>query len=122
MFFSEIIYYFIYFLFPLIIIKKYTVFHNLIILIFDNNITFDFHGDEIWKLILNIAFIFIVLFLLLVFNEIIEINCCGLQINTKNNIIKRAIIDSYVEREIENSSSDSNSSIDYEGYTMEMDD
>ena len=35
----------------------------------------------------------IILFILLIFNEIIEINCCGLQKNTKKNIIKRAEIE-----------------------------
>jgi hypothetical protein len=39
-----------------------------------------------------ICFIFI-LFMSLVFNEIIEINICGLSENTKRNIIKRAKID-----------------------------
>ena len=40
-------------------------------------------------IVLIIGFIFII-FLILIFNEIIEINCCGMQNNTKKNISKRA--------------------------------
>ena len=45
---------------------------------------------SIASLITIICFIFI-MFISLVFNEIIEINCCGLELNTKRNIIKRAL-------------------------------
>ena len=39
---------------------------------------------------LVIAFLIIILFLSLIFNEIIEVNLCGLSYNTKKNISKRA--------------------------------
>ena len=42
------------------------------------------------KSIIVIIFHILILFLSLIFNEIIEINCCGLSYNTKKNIINRA--------------------------------
>ena len=93
-FIFEIINYFIYYLFSLITIQKYTACHCLIILIFDVEITFLLDFKIKWRFILNITFFAIILFMLLVFNEIIEINCFGFQINTRNNISKRAQLDS----------------------------
>ena len=86
----EIIYYFIYYLFPLITIKIYTASHYLIILIFDFEVTFLVDKEIKWRFYLNIILFFIISFMLLVFNEIIELNCFGFQNNTKKNISKRA--------------------------------
>ena len=46
-----------------------------------------------WKMILVIICLLLILFLSLIFNEIFEINVCGLSDNTKRNISKRAMID-----------------------------
>jgi hypothetical protein len=46
-----------------------------------------------WKMIVVIICLLLILFLSLIFNEIFEINICGLSENTKLNISKRAIID-----------------------------
>ena len=51
----EIIYYFIYYLFPLITIQNFTACHYLIILIFDFEVTFYFDFDNMWKSILNMV-------------------------------------------------------------------
>ena len=90
----EIIYYFIYYLFPLITIQNFTACHYLIILIFDFEVTFYFDFDNMWKSILNMVLFVIILFMLLVFNEIIEINCLGFLKNTKKSISERAELDS----------------------------
>ena len=46
-----------------------------------------------WKMIVVIICLLLILFLSLIFNEIFEINVCGLSDNTKRNISKRAMID-----------------------------
>jgi hypothetical protein len=89
-FICEIIYYFIYYLFPLITIKNYNATHYLIILIFDFEVTFLLDIQIKWRFYLTIIIFFIILFMILVFNEIIELNCYGFQKNTKKNITIRA--------------------------------
>lgn len=89
----EIFYYFIYYLFPLITIQNYTACHYLIILIFDFEVTFLLDFNIKWRFALNIILFVIIFFMLLVFNEIIEINCFGFQKNTKKNISHRADLD-----------------------------
>ena len=49
--------------------------------------------EFIWKMIVVIICLLFILFLSLIFNEIFEINVCGLSDNTKKNISKRAVID-----------------------------
>ena len=49
--------------------------------------------DFSWKMIVVIICLLLILFLSLIFNEIFEINVCGLSDNTKRNISKRAIAD-----------------------------
>ena len=89
----EIIYYFTYYLFPLITIQNYTAYHYLIILIFDFEVTFLIDFKIKWKFFLNIILFALILFMLLVFNEIIEINCFGFQKNTRKSISERAELD-----------------------------
>ena len=76
----------------LLTIKYYTVFHIFIILIFDEFNFFE-HDFKDWKIYIMIILYFIITFMILVFNEIIEINCCDLEKNTKRNIMKRASSD-----------------------------
>jgi hypothetical protein len=89
----EIIYYFTYYLFPLITIQNYTVYHYLLILIFDFEVTFLIDFEINWKFFLNIILFSLIFFMLLVFNEIIEINCFGFQKNTRKRISERAELD-----------------------------
>ena len=49
--------------------------------------------DFSWKMIVVIICLLFILFFSLIFNEIFEINVCGLSDNTKRNISKRAIAD-----------------------------
>lgn len=85
---------FIFNLFIFITLKNFTECHILIIIVIAEMEPFckDFVYHNFRSIIIISEFICI-LFMLLIFNEIIEINCCGLQKNTKNNIIKRAQIE-----------------------------
>ena len=85
---------FIFNLFILMTLKIFTVCHILIIIVIAELEPFckDLIYQNFNSIIIIIEFICI-LFILLIFNEIIEINCCGLQTNTKKNIIKRAEIE-----------------------------
>ena len=74
-------------LFCLMNIKHYTVFHIFIILIFSEG---NFYRLSSWRLYLNLLIYAFMLFIILIFNEIIELNCCGLQLYTKKNIIERS--------------------------------
>ena len=72
--------------------KHYSPCHIFIVFVFGQlaiylNISFS------WKMIVVIICLLFILFLSLIFNEIFEINLCGLSFNTKRNISKRAIID-----------------------------
>ena len=85
---------FIFNLFIFITLKYFTVCHILIIIVIAELEPFcrDLVNNNFNSIIIIIEFICL-LFILLIFNEIIEINCCGLQKNTKKNIIKRAEIE-----------------------------
>ena len=80
---SELIVY----LFGLITIKHYTVFHIFIILILGEG---NLYTLSSWKVYVTIIIYIFFFFIMLVFNEIIELNCFGLQKYTKKNIIRRA--------------------------------
>ena len=92
-FLYQIAYHSIYFLFPLIVIKKYTVFHYLIIVIFNDFYSFDFNTEKVEIALLNMSCLLIIIFMHLIFNELIEMNCFGFQNNTRRNITQRAIDD-----------------------------
>ena len=92
-----LLYYLVYHLFFYVTIKEFSAFHIFLILIFEDDILYDifFEYDKTtknnkWKLYANIIIFFILLFMLLIFTEIIEIDCFKMAENTKRNIIKRA--------------------------------
>ena len=89
-FILQMIYYFVYNLFILITIKNYTACHSLIIFIF-YQLSVD-HKEK-WRIFVDIIIFIIILFMLLIFNEVIELNFYGLQKNTKKNIRERAKIE-----------------------------
>ena len=104
-------------LFSLITINFYTSSHVVIILIlgeimliFTNKKRENDNLYEI-KIICNIFLIIFIIFTTLVLTEFIELNCCGLQKNTKRNIEKRALtevsISSENNKEINNDFRDS---------------
>ena len=76
--------------------KNHTPCHLFIIFIFGNMAYYiNFQGAEP----LIIACLIIILFLALIFNEIIEVNVCGLSYNTKRNIINRATVEYLIKAE-----------------------
>ena len=92
-----LLYYTVYHLFFYITIKDFSAFHIFLILIFEDDILYDifFEYDKTtknnkWKLYANIIIFFILLFMLLIFTEIIEIDYFKMAENTKRNIKRRA--------------------------------
>ena len=104
-------YYTLYHLFFYVTMKEFSAFHIFLIIIFEDEILYDiiFKYDEVkkkdkWKLFVNIIIFFILFFMLLVFTEIIEIDCFKMAENTKRNITKRSSnIDPEIPKERNNS-------------------
>ena len=74
----------------LVIDKNNTPCHIFIMFIFGQIVYDASHIDEPFYVIIIIIFLIIILFFSLVFNEIIELNFCGLSRNTKRNMAYRA--------------------------------
>ena len=72
-----------------ITLDYFTPLHIVLILII-GEISFLFHDDNNWKLYLKIFFFICLMFFVLIFVEIIELNIFGLQKNTKKNITQRS--------------------------------
>ena len=87
-----ILYYLVYYIGFNSTIKHYTACHIYLISFFEESIMYRIIRGEIkdWKLVPNIIVLLLSLFMLLVFNEIIEIKIYNLDYNTKRNIEKRA--------------------------------
>ena len=87
-----IVYYFIYYICFNSTIKHYTACHIYLISFFEEAVIFRIFKGEItdWRLVPDIIVLLLILFFLLVFNEIIEIKVFDLDYNTKRNIEKRA--------------------------------
>ena len=96
-------------LFSIITVKFYTPSHVALILLLGEIIFIfiDYYDEnqKIWQLFANIIIFVICLFMLLIYTEIIELNFCGLQKNTRRNIAERA----------DKTSDDSNDSNDIAG-------
>ena len=77
-------------IFCLLIIKYYTPSHSIIILII-GEVYFALDDlDPLWRIFVEYSVYALLIFVMLVFLEIIEINCCGLQKNTERSISLRA--------------------------------
>ena len=99
-----------------VIINEFSVCHSFLLIqitqIIENAIilSLDFgSSDKTYDILLAFIFVFFALniFFILLFLEIIEINCCNINYNTKKNIAERATID--VEMEFEELNVDNNS-------------
>ena len=104
-FFFVMTYYLFYFLFALLTIKYFNAFYFVIILLSVEKIIYNF-DIEVWKICLNLIIFTFVIFMTLVFLEIIELNCFGLQKNTKRNINKRAKLDGLIKIDLESIKND----------------
>ena len=69
-----------------------------------------------WYFYINIILTIIYIFIFLIYNEIIEINCCGLDKNTKRNIRKRA----QTELEKNDNNERFESLIEIDGFVFEL--
>ena len=120
-------------IFGLLTNKYFTPSHVNILLII-GQISFSFKYKNDYKLYLTAVIFCFVLFLLLVFTEIIELNFCGLQQYTKKSITERSIrqtlldsknefyddLMSEEERNSPDSRNSSSSTIEIDGYSIEM--
>ena len=79
----------IFILFGYVLVDYFTPLHIVLILII-GEISFLFNDEYNWKLYLKIVFFVFLIFFILIFLEIIELNLCGLQQNTKKNISDRS--------------------------------
>ena len=86
------------YLFCLMTIKYYTVFHIFIFFIINEG-NFYIYSLSQWRLYVNLILYLFFIIIFLIFNENIELNCFGLQKYTKRNIIKRANKD-YIKNNI----------------------
>ena len=96
----------IFILFGFVITDYYSPNHIVLILII-GEISFLFLDDYNWKLYVKIIFFIFLIFFILVFVEILELNIFGLQNNTKKNITKRSEIEDF-----EDNQRDSDANID----------
>ena len=85
-------------LFSHITIKHFTSSHVILLLIM-GEISLDWGKKEIGEVLITVGIFIVELFMLLVFCEIIELNFCGLEENTKKNIRERAKSTSYSHSE-----------------------
>jgi len=92
----------------LITIKIYTPFHILIIFIV-GEFEIILNGFDDWKTYIIFIILCIIFFMILIFNEIIELNFCDLSYNVKRNSVNRStleLLDSY--------GNDNDTEIDYD--------
>ena len=110
-----VIYYAIYYICFNNTIKQYTACHIYLICFFEEQVFYQIIKRTItgWKLISDIIVLILFLFILLVFTEIIEVNICNLQYNTKRSIKERA------KKMRESEVGDSNT-IEFENYNFKM--
>ena len=102
-------------LFSHITIKHYTSSHVILILIFGEMILC-FKEDNINDILIKVAIFFVELIMILIFCEIIELNFCGFEKNTRKNIKERASSNTLDE----NKDIESEASLD--GFEVKVDD
>ena len=109
---------FVYYSLILIIIDFFSPFHIFLLGILSEFILYFFLIDkfEIYILIIGIIFIGISLFTILIFIEIIELNCFGLSKMTKKNIELRAKLDSIINE----TDYEGEKGIDYKEYSIDL--
>ena len=115
--FAFIILNFLYNLCFFISIKKYNP--NYMIILFVIGKVYSSFDLNIWRRITTIIIAIIFVFIFLIYNEIIEINCCGLEKNTKRNIRIRARLENSEFIESINEE-DNDSLIEIDGYNIEI--
>ena len=77
-------------IFCLLITKYFTPSHSIMILIIGEIYFASYDTEPLWRVFIEYVMYALLIFVMLVFLEIIEINCWGLQKNTEKNISLRA--------------------------------
>ena len=77
-------------IFCLLITKYFTPSHSIMILIIGEIYFASYDTEPLWRVFIEYIMYALLIFVMLVFLEIIEINCWGLQKNTEKNISLRA--------------------------------
>ena len=108
-------------LFGLVTVKYFTPSHEVLLLIIGEIFLF-YKYSEGWKIYVNITIFLLLLIMIFIFTEIIEINLCNLQKNTKRNISERSMTQSDIPifDGDDNTSEDRDSLVEIEGYEVEM--
>ena len=117
--FIILIYYIPYYLFFNLTIKNNSVFHVLVILLAEESLLFKYEKDA-FIIFMNIFLTIILLFMFLVFIEIIELNFCGLSTNLKRNIAERAEIET--NNNIDSCKNSRDSLLEMDGLTIDFND
>ena len=98
----------LYNLFSHITIKYFTSSHIFLILIMGELSAFDFRNkNKDGRFIVSIIIFIIEFLMILIFCEIIELNFCGLEKNTKKNILQRTILAEYEDNNEDELTNDS---------------
>ena len=95
-------------LFSHITIKHFTSYHVFLLLIMGDLSSLDWRGKNFGEECIIIVIFFIEFIMILIFCEIIELDFCGLEENTRKNILERAEFERYENINNENKSLDSN--------------
>ena len=108
-------------LFGLVTVKYFTPSHEVLLLIIGEIFLF-YKYSRGWKIYVNITIFLLLLIMIFIFTEIIEINLCNLQKNTKRNISERSMTQSDIPifDGDDNTSEDRDSLAEIEGYEVEM--
>ena len=77
-------------IFCLLTTKYFTPSHSIMILIIGEIYFASYDTEPLWRVFIEYIMYALLIFVMLVFLEIIEINCCGLQKNTERSISLRA--------------------------------
>ena len=94
-------------LFSHITIKYFTSSHVFLILIMGEISSLDFRDKNKEKIIFSIIIFIIEFLMILIFCEIIELNFCGLEKNTKKNILERTKLAEYQDSKEDEQTNDS---------------
>ena len=113
------IYYIPYYIFFNLTIKNNSVFHVLVILLSEESLFYAYEKDA-FIICMNILLTIILLFMFLVFIEIIELNFLGFSTNLKRHIAERAKIDGVNENDIGSKSSNRSSLVEMGGVTINL--
>ena len=89
-------------LFSHITIKHFTSYHVFLLLIMGDLPSLDWRGKNFGEECIIIVIFFIEFIMILIFCEIIELDFCGLEENTRKNILERAQTEEYENKEENN--------------------